>query len=667
MMASDMMTSDMMTSDMMTACEGIDTLPHCLSLTGSTRGLDRNWSDLAAEEFSWGEQEELEISVSFTALNEIEDDSVNTLLSTYLPTAIPSGESKITATPLWITSRSETSSIEINVDGLKADRIFQAGYQSWSFSGAIDLPPTKSLDNEGHVFVREALTGDPFHGAQGVSFGLIGGQLGQLAEQGVWLIGQLDPSYTVTAFTAAQGPEGTMPLSIRIGFEDLPLRDQSQESASPSGAREGMMTQELSLITAPTMWLALRAYQELLKQRLELLRRRELRSAQSNANAKRPPRGWYSWNERFEDIDNAYIMEHVNLIAEKLSAKGFKLVEIDDGWQEGWGDWRINDRFPDDFEAIVEQAHQLQLTLGLWFAPFLVDVEVASRLDYPNEWFVFPLEESNEPLEHRIIGNPRTYYILDASHPDAMTHVLTELAARAAQGFTYFKLDFLYAAAIPGRRAQELSGTESLRLGLAKIREVIGQEVFINACGAPVHAVLGYADSLRVGADTTFGELFPAFIASAARSTAARAYLYPQIWPDGDQVQVRSPYLPEEATTGAFVAALSSAAYSIGDDLTSLPEDRLELFLDETRLWWADLPSPALPVDLMERPSAEWFANPIPDHLRTLGGTSAPPPRRYLGISEEGELRLLDFNWNAPFTTHVESLNRSLSPKEDQK
>ena len=214
------------------------------------------------------------------------------------------------------------------------------------------------------------------------------------------------------------------------------------------------------------------------------------------------------------------------------------------------------------------------------------------------------------------------------------------------------------------RRAEPGAGTASLRRGLAAIREAIGPEAFINACGAPVHAVLGYADSLRIGADTTFGDLYPAFIASAARSAAARAYLYPLVWPDADQVQVRSPYSEEEAIVGAYVAALSSAAYSIGDDLTQLSAERLAIFTDPSRLWWSELPAPSLPLDLMTTPSPEWFVNPLPDQLRAPGGTAAPPPSLFLGVTDTGERRLLRFTWDTPFSVSVERLDNDLMTSE---
>ncbi len=653
------------------SCEGLFTLPTCLELSMQMRALDRVWRPLNLnEDMTWEEPTRFSISTLFdTDLEE----SLLALIGELLPERLPSGEAEVTATSLVLTTPSSVSSVEIDFRGFRGDRIFQAGYQSWSFSGAISPPEQFQRDEEGHLFVREALTGDPLHGEHGVSFGLIAGQRGEGAERGVWLLAHLDPTYTLSAFGAEQRGDDDQSLTItaRLGFEDIPLRGDGSSSSADSTRHE------LTLITAPTMWLALRAYQHLLSERLQRLSAEGVRSEQTSDQPQRPLRGWYSWNERFEEIDAPYIMEHLDLVDEHLRPLGFTLVELDDGWQRGWGDWVTNEQFPDGFEPLIDRAQTLDLSLGLWFAPFLVDIEVAERLDYPDEWFVYPLSErgpegdealikpmvttgeevgNEEPLEHKIIGNPRTYYILDTTHPEAMTHVLTELAVRAAQGFTYFKLDFLYAAAIPGRRTLPLSGTESLRRGMAMIREAVGAEVIINACGAPVRSILGYADSLRIGADTTFGDLYPAFIASAARSTAARAYLYPLIWPDGDQVQTRRPYLISEAEAGAAVAALASAAYSIGDDLTTLPTERLALFTAPERLWWADMPAPAIPLDLMNTPAEQWLGNPLADHLQRPGSTLAPPPQRYLGISESGEARLLEFEWSEPFSVEGREL-----------
>ncbi len=113
----------------------------------------------------------------------------------------------------------------------------------------------------------------------------------------------------------------------------------------------------------------------------------------------------------------------------------------------------------------------------------------------------------------------------------------------------------------PGTRAQDTTGVEALRRGLALIREAAGPGAIINACGAPILPMIGLADSLRVGADTAFTGVDVDFImvASAARSLAARAHLWPVVWPDADQAQLRAPLTADEARMSAVPAALASA------------------------------------------------------------------------------------------------------------
>lgn len=664
----DMMVTDVGPSPV--NCIGSSTTADCLSIIGETRNWRREWRDLGQDSLNWNSSEVLETKASFNS------DLDQQIPSSLLRRTTPNGSQRVVAQHLQVDIPRDSSSVELVIKGLKADRIFQEGYQSWSFAGAMTIPESFVRDEEGHLYIEEALTGDPLHGEHGISINVIAGQVGAEADDGVWLLAHTDPSYTITAFGAEKlnDSDHSMRLTTRIGFEDIPLQTDDYEQTNEVDT----IRQELTLITAPTLWLALRAYQEQIQTKLEQLSALSLRSDQSMLTPQRPPRGWYSWNERFEDIETSYIMEHLDLVAEKLSPYGFSLVEIDDGWQQGWGNWQNNEAFPNDFEPIVSHARQLDLDLGIWFAPFLVEVEVAEENNYPNEWFIYesgdelpsepddlvkntsatPGSDSEEALlVHRIIGNPRSYFVIDTTHPDAMSHVLEQLAYKLSQGFSYFKLDFLYAAALPGKRMEAVSGIESLRKGLAAIREVLGSEAIINACGAPVHAVLGYADSLRIGADTTFGDLYPSFIASAARSTAARAYLFPLIWPDGDQVQTRSPYLTQEAEVGSDVAMLASAAYSIGDDLTQLPQERLNIFIQENRLWWSNLPQPAIPINIMEVPALSWIGNPLIDHLQNNGETGALPPNRFLGQNSLGELRLLTFDWSSPYSSQEQVVN----------
>ena len=451
----------------------------------------------------------------------------------------------------------------------------------------------------------------------------------------------------------SDGSTNAVKLTMRIGLGDIPLSATDLSALYGTDQTDPQSEIELVWITAPTVWLALRTYQGILLDQLEDQVETQEPQEMIKVVPHRPDAGWYSWNEHFEEIDEALIADHIERVDTLLAPSDLRLIEVDDGWQQGWGIWEENDRFPNGLQPLIEDATRRGLTFGIWMAPFLVDQEIANL--YDPTLFV---HRDGAPLEHTIIGNPRTYYVLDTSHPDAMSIAVEPLRRLANQGVTFFKLDFLYAAALPGDRAQPITGTEALRYGLSQIRDAIGADATLNGCGAPVHAMLGYADSLRIGADTTFGDLYPSFLASAARSLAARAYLYPMLWPDGDQTQLREPYSDEEAYVSALSAALAGAAYSIGDDLVLLPEDRLSIALSNELLIWANAPKPARPVDLMEYPAASVYPNPLIDAIQNPGGTGAIPPKLFENIDMDGNVIRAYFQWDrGQFSAESSSLS----------
>jgi alpha-galactosidase len=92
-------------------------------------------------------------------------------------------------------------------------------------------------------------------------------------------------------------------------------------------------------------------------------------------------------------------------------------------------------------------------------------------------------------------------YALDVTRPDVISW-LTDLAAAAvADGFSYLKLDFLYAAALAGVRHAAVSGHSAFRTALAALRAGAGDEAFLDACGAPLWPAIGLVDAMRVGPD----------------------------------------------------------------------------------------------------------------------------------------------------------------------
>ena len=569
---------------------------------------------------------------------------------------------------LSLTAPASSAALEVSWRGLHADRALQVGHQSWSFSGPVTIPSAVPRDDEGHLLAKEGRTGDSFFAEHGVSFSLIGGRVGPEVDADgaplegaghAWLVGALNAEEAFSVFAIERDEEAQADeeassatrVSLRVGLGDVPLGGESLDDLilSPAEARsprDDDVAVELLWVSAPTMWLAQRAFQE---RALAYFAARLERQESDGVDSKRkltphrPPSGWFSWNEHFEDIDEALIDQHIDLTAALLAPQGLTLVEVDDGWQQGWGLWEENEKFPNGLGVLAERADSEGLAFGVWMAPFLVEEEVAALYDEA----VF-VHQGGAPLRHRVVGNPRTYFVLDATHPSAMDIVTEPLRRLSEQGVTFFKLDFLYAGGLPGARARAVTGAEALHYGMTLIREAIGERAVINGCGAPIHAMWGYVDSLRVGADTTFGELIPSFIAAAARNLASRAYLSSVLWPDGDQVQLREPYHEDEARVGAYVAALAGPAYGIGDNLERLPDMRREVGLDAELMRWVNVDAPARPIDLMSQPAAQIYPNPLADSAQNAGLTGAPPPTLFEVIDASGQRLRARFDWSGP-------------------
>src|SRR6202011_5884205 len=68
-------------------------------------------------------------------------------------------------------------------------------------------------------------------------------------------------------------------------------------------------------------------------------------------------------------------------------------------------------------------------------------------------------------------------------------------------GFEYVKLDFVYAAAMRGRRYDpNTTGVEAYRRGMQALRRIVGER-FILGCGAPLVPSVGLVDGMRIGSD----------------------------------------------------------------------------------------------------------------------------------------------------------------------
>jgi alpha-galactosidase len=210
------------------------------------------------------------------------------------------------------------------------------------------------------------------------------------------------------------------------------------------------------------------------------------------------PAIWCSWYDYFSGITDADVDENLRaIVGRELPVE---VIQLDDGYQRELGDWlELSSRFR-SLSSMVERIREHGRRAGIWLAPFLVGVRSAIATEHP-AWIV--RGESGEPVFtiHNWDQNP---YALDVTHPDARDYLTTVLRSFVEMGFDFFKLDFLYAAALDGRRFdRSLTGTQAYRQGLAHIRSAVGEDAYLLGCGAPLLPSVGLVDAMRISADTS--------------------------------------------------------------------------------------------------------------------------------------------------------------------
>ena len=287
-----------------------------------------------------------------------------------------------------------------------------------------------------------------------------------------------------------------------------------------------------------------------------------------------PPLGWATWYHYFGDVTEADVRANLEVAV----ARSMDLFQIDDGWQRLWGHWTADDGFPSGMAGLAGDIADAGLTPGLWMAPLYVDRGTDTWAAHPDWWV---RNEAGEQLSFSNLGTG-DYAVLDVTQPDAAAWLDQTIRDRVAEGWTYFKFDFLYAAAQEGQRHEDVTGIEAYGLALQILREAAG-DAWILACGAPMLPSVGFAESYRSGADIAFDfDRRPErpYLRWRARASAARNFTNGLWWwIDADQILVREPFTEVEATGSVVANAVSGGVWMLGDDLPTLPGPRLDLAL----------------------------------------------------------------------------------------
>jgi alpha-galactosidase len=356
---------------------------------------------------------------------------------------------------------------ELDLPGPVADwRFYQHGWQSWSPTGVrrVGDGPFPTPDNDEYRLMHlphgdglrsewVAVIVDPTPGpspAQG------GGTPPSRVGKGGGGIGLLLGFVT--------GADQLAEVVLDADDEFHHLTATCHTDGVPLEPGESLRSEQLRVAAGPDGWGLLEAWAGRMG---ELMRARV---------PHKTPTGWCTWYQYF-GFNTAQDV-YANLNAIRRHRLSLDLVMIDDGYQATIGDWlALNpDRFT-DMATVAATIRREGRIPGIWTAPFGLAATSQTFADHP-DWAVH--DEAGGPvLAWKHWSQP--VYALDTTHPDAAAWLHTVFRTlRREWGYDAFKVDFLFAAALPGRRHDpRATRAQAVRRGLAIIRDAIGDGAFL--------------------------------------------------------------------------------------------------------------------------------------------------------------------------------------------
>jgi alpha-galactosidase len=247
------------------------------------------------------------------------------------------------------------------------------------------------------------------------------------------------------------------------------------------------------------------------------------------------PRVWCSWYRYFEEVTARDVEE--NLAAFDDADLPVDVVQIDDGWTAGLGEWLRPSRGFPDLAAVVARIRATGRRAGIWLAPFMVGADTEVAREHP-EWLT---GDAGRNWGQSMLG-------LDLTRPAVRDYLAASVRRLVDLGIDYLKLDFLYAGAVPGRRHDDVSAIAAYRSGVELLREAAGADAYLLGCGAPILPSVGLVDAMRVSPDTFHEGGEDGSTGLRGRmSLVARSWQHGRLWVnDPDSLVTRPTYRQRE-------------------------------------------------------------------------------------------------------------------------
>lgn len=310
--------------------------------------------------------------------------------------------------------------------------------------------------------------------------------------------------------------------------------------------------------------------------------------------------GWCSWYHYYTSIDAKTLRK--NLGRAKDLHLPFEVFQIDDGYQSAVGDWLSQGKdFTGEMRALSDEIRTAGYQPGIWIAPFVAakNSMIAKKRDWLLKTrFGVPVWAGFNPLW----GGE--FFALDTTHPEVRDYVRECVRTIVHEWqYHYLKLDFLYAACLPGKRHDHTKTRAQIyRDAVCLLREAAGEQAYFLGCGAPLSASAGLFEAMRIGCDVAprWKEGFPDSLLNsdsnvetrgAIRDSLFRAFMKNCFFMvDPDCLIIRSTFnelsLTEQHTL-ANAMALCGGLFFLSDDLSTYGAREMKILEPVIELWRA--------------------------------------------------------------------------------
>jgi len=444
---------------------------------------------------------------------------------------------------------------------------FANGYQSWTYTGPFFKDSKKRKPWPQFVIANQENAASPPKGKRGIVQSDMVFVLGDSNSQNAYVFGQLPVHRQFHQFVSFEYNYRTKLLSI---IWDVDRFCDAEED----------YTLDTVCILQGTVWKTMEYYAETIAQELSPTFNNTLR------------KGWCSWYYYYNTITRDEIL--LNAKYAKENSIPFDFIQIDDGYQATIGEWTtVRGSFTAAMRYIADTIKGYGFTPGIWYSPFIVSKD--SRIFKENKSWILK-DNNGKPV---IAGfNPAWggyYYTVDVTQPAALSWIEDTINTLLYEwGYEYLKLDFMYAAALPGvRHNTTISRYEALAQAVARIRKVSGN-AFVLGCGMPLQAGIRYVDAMRIGPDvapqwgrTFFDKLFNSdsgiSTRSAICSSVYRSFMHNRFWVnDPDCLMIRqhkTTLKPDERQTLYNVITALGGMFVISDRLPDYSATEREMLL----------------------------------------------------------------------------------------